>query len=67
MGKTHKEDKEHHQKMTGFHKQLGGDDFSAKLKSTRRNAFRDFRKEMGPSSASLRRNAKQKALEAKKK
>ena len=54
-------------------RKLFGDNFVAKLKSERRFAFRDFRKEMGRGSASFRRykksssEAKAKALKVMKK
>jgi hypothetical protein len=54
-GHTKKEDSEREKGITNSIKKNFGDDFSAKLKSTRRNGVRDWRKEQGQGSASLRR------------
>ena len=54
-GHTKKEDSEREKSTTKLIKQNFGEDFVAKLKSNRRNGIRDYRKEQGPGSASLRR------------
>ena len=53
--RTDLKDKGREQKNTEFLKDSFGPDFTAKLKSNRRNQARDWRKENGQGDASLRR------------
>ena len=66
-GKTPINRKENEIQNHKFMKESFGKDFTSKLKSERRFGFRDFRKEMGQGSASLRRYTKSKALDKAKK
>ena len=67
LGKTPKDKKDSEIRVTKMIKDGFGEDFVAKLKSNRRYSFRDWRKEMGQGSASLRRYTKSKAIKSKQK
>jgi hypothetical protein len=54
--KTNLKDKGREQKNTELLKSSFGSDFTAKLKSNRRNEAREWRKKMGQGDASLRRH-----------